>query len=59
MEIIKHGNTMMHGKCSACGCEFLYNENDIELSETRINAYESRIDYRYVNCPECGKEIKI
>lgn len=57
--IITHGDTMLHQECPKCHCEFLYQDDDIKLSETRVNAYESKTDYTYVVCPECGKMIKL
>ena len=61
MEILKHGNTIRHGKCPKCGCEFLYQRHDIAHSYDRINAYESELEYTYITCPEpdCGEMIII
>ena len=59
MIILKHGNTLLHGKCERCGCEFLYSKREVETEYERINAYESEILYRYVKCPECNAQIKI
>jgi len=59
MEILKHGNTVINGKCPKCECEFLYQKRDIEYSYDRINAYESKLEYTYIICPECGKIIII
>lgn len=59
MEILKHGNTVINGKCPKCECEFLYQKKDIEYSYDRINAYESELEYTYIICPECGKIIII
>lgn len=59
MEIIKHGNTIMHGKCPKCECEFLYQKNDIAYSYDRIDAYASELEYTYVTCPECHRTIII
>lgn len=56
--VLKHGNNMHTVTCRKCGCEFLYKNEDIETSYTRINAYESDIDYKYIVCPECGYQIK-
>ena len=54
MEIIKHGNTVINGKCPKCECEFLYQKKDIEYS------YDiSKLKYTYIICPECGKIIII
>ena len=57
--ILKHGNTFTETKCTNCSCEFLYQHGDIQTSETRINAYQSVIDYKYVLCPECANRNKI
>jgi DNA-directed RNA polymerase subunit RPC12/RpoP len=57
--IEKHGNTMKSICCNNCGCKFLYQESDILTEETRINAYDSEIEYRYIKCPECNNIIKL
>lgn len=59
MVILKHGNTMLHGVCNECGCEFLYRRSDIKSMERRINAYNSETEYTYVKCPECECIIKL
>ena len=62
MEILKHGKNKINnivGNCNKCYCQFLYNKNDIQDEEDRINAYESEHLYYYVVCPECGNHIKI
>lgn len=58
MKVLKHGNcfkpkTPKSVTCEKCGCEFQYDEEDVEHFENRINAYESD-DYYEVECPECG-----
>ena len=57
--IKKHGNTMKSICCDNCGCEFQYQEKDILTEETRITAYDSEIEYRYIKCPECNNTIKL
>lgn len=59
MKILRHGDTMMNGKCPKCRCEFLYQKHDIEYSYDRINAYESELEYTYITCPECGRKVII
>ena len=59
MKVLKHGKTMLQAKCKKCYCEFLYQKSDIKKEETRINAYESEIDYYYIKCPECGSIIEV
>ena len=57
--VTKHGNRMMKATCPQCRCEFLYQQNDVQLRERRVNAYESETEYVYLKCPECNGEIKI
>lgn len=59
MIITRHGNEMKQCKCPKCNCEFLYSQKDVQYSYDRINAYESELEYIYVNCPECGVVIKL
>lgn len=59
IEVLKHGNSYNKGICPICRCEFLYQNEDIHNEETRINAYESKTEYRYVKCPECGHKIAV
>lgn len=59
MEIIKHGNTMINAKCLCCGCEFRFSKN--EEKHTYISNpfdYQMFDSYYYINCPECGAEIR-
>ena len=57
MKVLRHGDTMMNGKCPKCGCEFLYQKRDISYSYDRISMYESELEYTYITCPECGRKI--
>lgn len=54
MKVLRHGDTMIKGKCSKCRCEFLYQNRDIEYSYDRISLCESELEYTYIRCPECG-----
>lgn len=60
MEIIKHGNKSKTKVCFECGCEFKFTENEEKytyiVSPFDYTTFES---YYYINCPECGKEIKV
>jgi predicted RNA-binding Zn-ribbon protein involved in translation (DUF1610 family) len=68
MEILKHGNTVMHERCPMCECEFLYDKKqDIKLHSIPYSgplpsgkAHElAKQVYWYVVCPDCGNEIKV
>lgn len=59
MIIIKHGDTMKHGKCLKCNCEFLYQHKDVKYYYNRIYAYESELEFTYVNCPECDSIVTV
>lgn len=56
MKIIKQGNlptaTM---KCSLCGCEFVYDKRDLELTPY----YFPFKDSFYVDCPHCNKHLPV
>ena len=55
IKIIKEG-TRKIAKCPNCGCEFSYEEEDIEkyglLSNNSVLAVKT-----WVVCPQCSKEI--
>ena len=55
--VTKHGDRMLHVKCTKCGCEFLYQFTDIVYDYDRINAYDSELKCKYVRCPECNAVI--
>jgi len=57
--IIKHGNKMKRGKCLKCNCEFLYSQKDVQYFYDRVNAYESRLEYTYIHCPECDSIVEL
>ena len=64
IEIIKRG-TKKIAKCNYCGCEFSYEEEDIQHYEHgRYNEYELvegvKHGYKkYVVCPQCKKEFVV
>ncbi len=39
-KVLTNGNTFYYMKCEHCGCEFLYQHEDID-------------SYQEVSCPEC------
>ena len=55
IKIIKEGTRKIE-KCSACGCEFSYEEEDIEKDGLLANN-SVFIGKTWVVCPQCGKEI--
>ena len=55
IKIIKEG-TRKIVKCPNCGCEFSYEEEDIEKDGLLVNN-SVFIGKTWVVCPQCGKEI--
>ena len=55
IKIIKEG-TRKITKCPNCGCEFSYEEEDIEKDGTLLNN-SVFLGKSWVVCPQCGKEI--
>ena len=55
IKIIKKG-TRKIAKCSACGCVFSYEEEDIEKDGLLANN-SVLIGKTWVVCQQCGKEI--
>ena len=55
IKIIKEG-TRKIAKCPNCGCEFAYEEEDIEKDGLLANK-SVFIGKTWVVCPQCGKEI--
>ena len=55
IKIIKEG-TRKIGKCPNCGCEFSYENEDIEKDGLLANN-SVLIGKTWVVCPQCGKEI--
>lgn len=52
VEIIKRG-TKQRGICSACGCEFTFEKEDIKREDT--DGYKGFRDY--VQCPQCYEKV--
>ena len=46
IKIIKAGQTIFHGFCERCGCEFTYELSDLKLSSAGNK----------VSCPTCGRD---
>ena len=55
IKIIKEGTRKIE-KCQNCGCEFSYEEEDIEKDGTLLNN-SVFLGKTWVVCPQCGKEI--
>ena len=55
IKIIKEGTRKIE-KCPNCGCEFSYEEEDIEKDGLLANN-SVFIGKTWVVCPQCGKEI--
>lgn len=55
IKIIKEG-TRKIAKCPNCGCEFSYEEEDIEKDGLLVNN-SVFIGKTWAICPQCGKEI--
>ena len=55
IKIIKKG-TLKVTKCTNCGCEFSYEDDDIQdhLATERFDN-----SYKYIVCPQCTMEIPI
>lgn len=54
--VIKHGKKVYKAVCTTCGCEFLYNDEDIEYDkDERYGLPETK----FVKCPDCGNKIYI
>ena len=47
IKITKPGQTVFHGFCDRCGCEFTY-----ELVDLKLSAVGNK-----VSCPTCGKNF--
>lgn len=57
MEIIKHSKLKTEQKeyeleCSKCGCQFIFNDEEIEKKEKGLNGDA------WIHCPECDNEIQ-
>lgn len=63
MEIIKHGNKYKDRKlvCEKCGCEFIYNFDDIHIEIVRDAYINTNLQHNQscVACPECCNSIRI
>lgn len=61
IEIIKRG-TKKITKCNFCGCEFSYEEEDLQYLNYVEGKFVPGINHgykRYVLCPQCEKEIAV
>ena len=54
IKIIEPG-TRKIAKCSVCGCEFSYEEEDINMFP---NARRNSVTL-YIHCPQCSKAVGI
>lgn len=54
MQILKHGSAAPIVTCTNCGCEYLYNFSDIEITKN-----EDGTEVKKVTCPECKTETEI
>lgn len=54
MQILKHGSAAPIIVCANCGCEYLYNFSDIEITKN-----EDGTEVKKVTCPECRTETEI
>lgn len=57
--IIKHGRKVYKAVCPTCGCEFLYNDEDIqETKDIKTIGFVICGDaHRIVICPDCNEMI--
>ena len=61
MEVIEHGCFIHIAECENCGCKFNYNiredvKNEYEMNEIGV---ETKVQYKYVFCPECMHRVKV
>ncbi len=54
IEVLKHGNLFYIKTCEYCGCEFIYQGNDMSLM---LNDNQKTYSYK-VNCPDCRHSVK-
>ena len=54
IEIIKHGNLRRGAICDKCGCEFYYNNTDLQNRE-KIG----EVIWYDVRCPDCNNCIRV
>ena len=59
--VIKHGNLVDIAECESCGCKFNYHTREDVKIEYEINeiGVETKVQYKYVFCPECMHRIKV
>jgi len=55
--VIKHGRKVYKAVCPTCGCEFLYNDEDIEYDKDE--RYGLYIEPKFVKCPDCDSKLDI
>lgn len=53
IEIIKKG-TKKKCTCKECGCIFTYEDEDIQIEESK---YHGGGDSKYIDCPQCNNRI--
>ena len=53
MKIIKRGQIEHYHKCEYCGCEMIYEYQDVYWDSTD----NSRLDYYYIHCPNCYEKL--
>lgn len=58
MKIIKHGKVNRVITCN-CGCEFEYDQNDIQYGFNNTSITNCYLNNAYVICPDCGAKIFI
>lgn len=56
--VIKHGRKVYKAVCPTCGCEFLYNDEDIVTNDVPIiNDPHFGWKNEFVTCPDCNETI--
>lgn len=58
MKILKHGKVNRVITCN-CGCEFEYDEHDIQYGFNNAITVVTGWNSAYVICPDCGAKIFI
>lgn len=57
-KILKTGKFVYKTTCNVCGCEFVYDDQEVENKEFIIPDDGCRGLYQYVVCPCCGEMIR-
>lgn len=55
--IIKHGRKVYKTVCPTCGCEFLYNDEDIGTDAALLSDPRFGFKCEFVICPDCNETI--